>query len=834
MGTTLKTKSIAIFIILLLSTLLGARIYTIQNPSVQEPAKTEKKYPKYNSMLQARPKRPNIETPKITASEPVAILKERLSAIAGLDDFHSQLERGMIAITLSKYLYAKGENQKAANYFHAIPGLEWREKAIQPFAVYLAHLIEQSDYEGAYALIKNSKSVHDKIMTISDIHEAFGLHPHKRNIHYDDPNRTPYDQISVNEALCKAGAQALIQNQQYQRLEKLLDIEQCHNNDFTVGVLITLRVSSLLKNGKYDAAQDLWIKYIDRIPDGDFWWKTIILEDYKKCIKGSPLDAGKKNILKKQKNEILVNFTDKKAVLLTTIFIHTQQYDDALELLHNFQDNELRKKLVRPIHEFYLAQDNQKKVKQIAEMINLKKAELSYIGGWGKKDKTQWHSSTSPEIKALASAPLVLAYNQLMSLENDKMRFMGLTYLHDKLSTKQKMQISSNISCEKPVRECIKNELEAITARQTDDFDKDLMRRKIYYHHIHNEQYDEAIKDLHEIIDPHRTVMTYDFGGPLMMGLGQEFMKRLDCENYIPRLPEYIRPKIVDGKNGKEIKHIDNLISCHIATGKYKAFIKTMSDFDPKTKQRYIFNLTSSLRNAGKIYEVLEVLYLAGKSNNAKDIESAIFMGLALNSVFREDPEKIKDSYEKRLEALDLHHAYSKNKDIWPHILIELIGNANFNPELLDILEPYYSKWPLLEKKWKHDPLFYSKICAYKNAKLPALPFTSTKNADGSITMEFLDNLPTGTKLIYPDTFTKVPDDQQAHIYNRCVRQWLLYEKMDKYDEAINFTKTMFSDPYYISKAAQDIVHEKSLDEIPAYKIGDKYKSWRKKRGECR
>jgi len=43
----------------------------------------------------------------------------------------------------------------------------------------------------------------------------------------------------------------------------------------------------------------------------------------------------------------------------------------------------------------------------------------------------------------------------------------------------------------------------------------------------------------------------------------------------------------------------------------------------------------------------------------------------------------------------------------------------------------------------------------------------------------------------------------------------------------------MFSDPYYVSKAAQAIVHEKSVDEIPAYNIGDKYNSWREKSGEC-
>ena len=785
------------------------------------------------SMIQPRPERPDVHDVKIVSYDPKEILQERLSAIQDHNDFHGQSERGLLALTLAKYFYALGEHEKADTYFKAIPVLERRENAIQPFAVHLAYLIEQDNYDAAYAIITDSNTIHEKIMAIPEVHEVFDLKPHRRGTILEE-GRTPYDQRAVNEALCKAAAQAIEGRNQEQRLEDLLNLPQCNDEPFTLGVLVTLRVASLLKSHKFTKAQKLWVQYSDQIPDSGFWWKSVILGDYAKCIDNPMLDKDEMSTLDKAKDEVLKNFTDKKASLLTTIFLYTEQYESALELVSKFQDEDLKRKLIQPIYTHFAEEGDEEQIKKIANIINLEKAELNYIGGWGAKDKTQWHSSTSPEIKALTQGGSDIAYNQIMSIENDKMRFMGLLYLYDTREDDEKTRIYEHTTCKTALPKCIESELERIAAVQDDDFDKDVMRKKIHFFHVNTEQLDKALNDLHMIIDPYRMVMTYDFGGALMSGLGSTFMNREDCEDYIPKLPEYIRPQIVNSEQGKEIKNSDNLLACHLKTGKYKDFVTKLDDsFNVKTKKRYLFNLSRSLMKQNRIDDALELLRMTNKSNDAKTVETTLFLGMALNRLFRDSPEDMKEAYSKRLEALAKHPAYAKNKAVWAHILLELIDDANFNPELLSLLETYYSKWPALEEKRKSDPLFYSKICAIKNIKTPD-PFTSTTNPDGSISVGMRENLPYGEQLLYDNSFTKIPDKQQAHVYNRCVRQWLLYEKMDRYDEAISFTKEMFPDPYYQAKAAQAIIQETSETAMPAYKIGDKYGSWRTSDGVCK
>lgn len=789
------------------------------------------------SMIQPRPERPDVRDVKIASNDPIEILQERLSAIQDHNDFHGQSERGLLALTLAKYFYALGENEKADTYFNAIPVLERRENAIQPFAVHLAYLIEQDDYNAAYAIITDSNIIHEKIMAIPEVHEVFDLKPHRRGTILEE-GRMPYDQRAVNEALCKAAAQAIEQRNQEQRLEDLLNLPQCNDEPFTVSVLVTLRVASLLKSNEFAKANALWVQYInqfrkyDHDPDG--WWKSTILGDYTKCFDEATHDADEMSKLDKAKDEVLKNFTDKKASLLTTIFLHTEQYESALELVSKFQDEDLKRKLIQPIYAHFVEEGDEKQVKKIANIINLEKAELNYIGGWGAKDKTQWHSSTSPEIKALTQGGSDIAYNQIMSIENDKMRFMGLLYLYDTLEDKEQTRIYAHTKCKTALPKCIESELERIAAVQDDDFDKDVMRKKIHLFHVKTEQLDKAINDLHMIIDPKRMVMTYDFGSALMSGLGLTFMNREDCEDYISKLPEYIRPQIVDGEQGKKIKNSNNLLACHLKTGKYKDFVTKLDDsFNVKTKERYLFNLSRSLMKQDRIDDALELLYMTNKSNDAKTVETTLFLGMATDSLFRDSPKDMKKAYSKRLEALAKHPAYAENKAVWAHILLELIDDANFHPELLSLLDAYYSKWPALEEKWKSDPLFYSKICAIKNIKTPD-PFISTTNPDGSISVGMRENLPYGKQLLYDNSFTKIPDKQQEHVYNRCVRQWLLYEKMNRYDEAISFTKTMFPDPYYQAKAALAIIQETSEEAIPAYKIGDKYGSWRTSDGVCK
>lgn len=789
------------------------------------------------SMIQPRPERPDVRDVKIASNDPIEILQERLSAIQDHNDFHGQSERGLLALTLAKYFYALGENEKADTYFNAIPVLERRENAIQPFAVHLAYLIEQDDYNAAYAIITDSNTIQKKIMAIPEVHEVFDLKPHRRGTVLEE-GRTPYDQRAVNEALCKAAAQAIEGRNEEQRLEDLLNLPQCNDEPFTISVLVTLRVASLLKSNEFAKANALWVQYIDQFRkydhDPDYWWKSKILGDYTKCFDEAKHDTDEMSKLDKAKDEVLKNFTDKKASLLTTILLHTEQYESALELVSKFQDEDLKRKLIQPIYAHFAEEGDEEQIKKIANIINLEKAELNYIGGWGAKDKSQWHSSTSPEIKALTQSDSDIAYNQIMSIENDKMRFMGLLYLYDTLEDDEQTRIYEHTTCKTALPRCIESELEKIAAVQDDYFDKDVMRKKIHFFHVKTEQLDKAINDLHMIIDPKRMVMTYDFGSALMSGLGLTFMNREDCEDYIPKLPEYIRPQIVDGEQGKEISNSNNLLACHLKTGKYKDFVTKLDDsFNVKTKKQYLFNLSRSLMKQDRIDDALELLYMTNKSNDTKIVETTLFLGMALNRLFRDSPEDMKEAYSKRLEALSKHTAYAENKAVWAHILLELIEDANFHPELLNLLETYYSKWPALEEKWKSDPLFYSKICAIKNIKIPD-PFTSTTNNDGSISIGMREKLPYGEQLLYDNGFTKIPDKQQAHVYNRCVRQWLLYEKMDRYDEAISFTQTMFSDPYYQAKASQAIIQETSEAAIQAYKIGDKYGSWRTSDGVCK
>ena len=184
------------------------------------------------SMIQPRPERPDVRDVNIASNDPIEILQERLSAIQDHNDFHGQSERGLLALTLAKYFYALGGNEKADTYFNAITVLERRENAIQPFTVHLAYLIEQDDYNAAYAIITDSNTIYERIMAIPEVHEVFNLKPHRIGTMLEE-GRTPYDQRAVNEALCKAAAQAIEGRNQEQRLEDLLNLPQCNDEPFT-------------------------------------------------------------------------------------------------------------------------------------------------------------------------------------------------------------------------------------------------------------------------------------------------------------------------------------------------------------------------------------------------------------------------------------------------------------------------------------------------------------------------------------------------------------------------------------------------------------------------
>lgn len=619
--------------------------------------------------------------------------------------------QGEMHLKMARFYIHSRMSEKAEEHLNQITYLNDPEHLLQPYIDKMLELIEQDEYERAMEILRHPELIQKRLNILDIYPEERQILEHAQTAvswRYKDETKEMTDiekqeflklkamesyqkshdvePVYIEKNLCRLAAQGFAIKGRVDFIDDVKTIPAC-GDDNILTLINKDALSILVSNGFYKEAYSFLVKN-----KKSFWtterneriWPYFIRSRISKCLPITPsLPDSNAEALLQEKEALLQKDSpeDYQAHFLSLIFEQTGDYESAFDLANKIQDKTLRKTALAPIYNHYfMAGDRKKTLELLTVMETYEKAPFLNDNGWGTPVPDQWHVHPVYEARIFKEKPDTFSYDLAMKFTNPKTRFTALISLYYAFDPKDKPDGSEISSCETTFRSCIKSELVRIAEEENVPRDKDIMFYLLTGIGIEEENPEEAFSYFEQIKDTKKPLCIYDmcYGSMLPPRFLDFLMAQKNCQNYIPRLGEYMTNSLAlyTKRKTDELDHRSKLLSlCHISSGVYETEVHNIDS--PEIKSAYLRAVSDYLRKDGREEDVIKLLDLLQNTTTELKLD-ALGLDVILLKRYAEHPNVNRfdddiERFKKLLFVLNNNTEYSQDSELWQAIADRLI-----------------------------------------------------------------------------------------------------------------------------------------------------------------
>lgn len=496
-----------------------------------------------------------------------------------------------------------------------------------------------------------------------------------------------------------------------------------------------------------------------------------------------------------------------EVVALSRLYLSSGDMAKGGELAKMIARAPIRARVMAQIYEnYFLMGDAENTIRVAAEAGMFKDAPLE-VGGFGRRNAAQWYNVAVPAVRVLAEKPGDLSYDISRRFENPRTRFTALSTVQQSLSRAGIKRVSG---CDDDVNICIFREMEEIAAQEADEAARDYMYASIANDALRRHDLEGYRRLTSKVAKPDRMICRYDMctnllsGGSGVNSFAEKCALKIAGGDGGIAVLRALRPasqaartlsRFADEGDAASEAAAREMLQCHVATGKYRAFIADPAPLGP-ARDTYLKAAAAAAAGNGNLDDAMQAA--AGMSSTADRYDTVLTLG----KKFFSQRNQFQDDGAAYLAAIDAQPTLRQDYTLWWRIL-----NAVLQEQQGDFLEMLLDPDGSSGVAYEDRVAIGAKILADR-PDIRAAFLKKPAYLVHNLCPLLADDIPADI----PRAETMGRDRREA-LFQSCPAKLV---RAGRYAQALHLTDALFADPEFNFRAQTDVLrHRLGRESLP-------------------